>query len=71
MTTNNEPVLITGGSGFVGASVARTLMGRGTPVVLLDIQPPSRLQNDDPITDIPFVLGDIVDPHVIAHARCA
>jgi nucleoside-diphosphate-sugar epimerase len=35
-------VLITGGTGFVGAHLARALAGRGVTAVLLDVAPPDR-----------------------------
>jgi nucleoside-diphosphate-sugar epimerase len=68
MATNHDPVLITGGSGFVGGTVARALSERGTPVVIMDLQPPRGLEPDDPVSRVPFVLGDILDPHPIARA---
>lgn len=68
MKVNHDPVLVTGGGGFVGGAVARALFERGTAVVIMDVQPPRPFDDDDPITRIPFVLGDIVDPHPLARA---
>ena len=38
------PVLVTGGSGFIGSAVVRALRGRGTDVTVADLRPP-----DDPV----------------------
>ena len=46
---NNDPVLITGGAGFIGAATARALLERGTPVVLFDQKPATAISGDDPI----------------------
>ena len=41
MTRQFERVLITGGSGFIGSYVARTLLAQGRTVVDVDVQPPT------------------------------
>lgn len=41
MTRHFERVLITGGSGFIGSYVARTLLAQGRAVVDVDVQPPT------------------------------
>jgi dihydroflavonol-4-reductase len=54
------PVLVTGGTGFIGGHVARLLAARGAELRLL-VRPRSRL---DHIEDLPAerVLGDLRDP---------
>jgi UDP-glucose 4-epimerase len=39
MTTPDEHILVTGGAGFIGTAVARTLLERGTEVTVADIRP--------------------------------
>jgi nucleoside-diphosphate-sugar epimerase len=68
MTPNHEPVLVTGGSGFIGAAVARALIQRGTPAVLLDIEPPRAADANDPLAKAPFVAADVTDPFALARA---
>jgi nucleoside-diphosphate-sugar epimerase len=50
MTTTDRPVLITGGTGFIGSHVARALLDRGRRVCLADIRGLS--------PEAKFVLGD-------------
>ena len=50
MTTTDQPVLITGGTGFIGSHVARALLDRGRRVCLADIRGLS--------PEAQFVLGD-------------
>src|SRR6185295_7713642 len=53
------PTLLTGGTGFVGAHVARALLGQGTQVRAL-VRPTSRLDN---LAGLPIetVCGDLTD----------
>src|SRR5437667_8302576 len=44
-----QKVLITGGAGFIGAAVARALLQRGTPVVVVDQRAPAMIERGDPI----------------------
>lgn len=66
--TDNTPVLITGGSGFIGAAVARALKTRGTPVIVFDQRPPTPFDGTDPIKDVPFAYGDILDSFALVRA---
>jgi nucleoside-diphosphate-sugar epimerase len=50
MSTTDRPVLITGGTGFIGSHVARALLDRGRRVCLADIRGLS--------PEVKFVLGD-------------
>ena len=57
-------VLITGGSGFVGAALARHLAARGDAVVVFDLAPSPALSQQ---RNIIFVGGEITEwPHVAA-----
>lgn len=54
-----ETVLITGGSGFIGLELTRSLMAEGEKVVIFDLKPPESLRaGDGPAT---FVRGDITN----------
>lgn len=55
--------LVTGGSGFVGSCIAKTLINRGEEVRVLD------LWKDDSLSeDIQFYLGDINDRELVSKA---
>jgi UDP-glucose 4-epimerase len=58
---SRQKVLVTGGAGFIGAAVARALLRRGTPVVLLDQRPPVLLEKGDPIGGATFIAVDVLD----------
>src|SRR5215471_15204419 len=60
MSTTDRPVLITGGTGFIGSYVARTLQDRGRRVCLVDIR---RLS-----AEAKFVLGDYAAVVPVEHA---
>ena len=63
-----QKVLITGGAGFIGAAVARALLRRGTPVVLLDQRAPVLLETDDSLAGTTFAAVDVLDPLGVARA---
>ena len=54
-------ILITGGTGFIGSHVARTLRARGHKCVLLDLVAPSSPDPD-------FIHGDIRNPEAVSSA---
>ncbi len=63
--TNQETVLVTGGSGLLGAALVHQLVaeGREKPAVL-DINPtPTRL--DDVRDQVEYIVGDVGDPDVL------
>jgi nucleoside-diphosphate-sugar epimerase len=60
-------ILVTGGSGFIGAGVARALAGRGDEVVVFDLVRSARL---DGLTGLAFVQGEIMEwPQLMAVMR--
>lgn len=59
-------VLLTGGTGFVGAHLARALIARGDRVRCL-VRPSSRLDNLEGLT-VERVLGDLLDPESLRRA---
>jgi UDP-glucose 4-epimerase len=65
---SSDPVLITGGGGFIGAAVARVLIRKSVPVVVFDQRPPVPLSGDDPIQSAEVVVGDVLDPFALLHA---
>ena len=60
MSTTDGPVLITGGTGFIGSHVARALLDRRRRVCLADIR--------DLSTEAKFVLGDHAATVPVEHA---
>jgi UDP-glucose 4-epimerase len=65
---SSSSVLITGGGGFIGSSIARALLGKGVAVVLYDQRPPTPLTAHDPIGSAAMVVGDILDPFSLMRA---
>ncbi|MGA2513982.1 MAG: NAD(P)-dependent oxidoreductase [Candidatus Limnocylindrales bacterium] len=53
MGSASAPVLITGGSGFIGTYLTRRLLVSGRKVCIFDIRPPTR--------ELDYVLGDLRD----------
>ena len=61
-TRQSKPVLITGGTGFIGSHLARKLVKQGVEVVLFDLYPNERSIKD--ILDrVEIVKGDVADYH--------
>ncbi|AGZ46041.1 NAD-dependent epimerase/dehydratase family protein [Actinoplanes friuliensis] len=63
MTKPNPTALVTGGAGFIGANVARELLGRGYDVIVLDDLSGGSLRNVP--EGAQFVQGDIVDHELV------
>jgi threonine 3-dehydrogenase len=64
-------VLVTGGTGFIGAEIARSLRGKDTRVVVFDINP-SRRRLDEIANDVEIVQGDLANfSHVLDAVRNA
>lgn len=57
------PVLVTGGSGFIGQHLVAALQGRGQRVRILDVRPPSTLH-----PDIDYVEGSVLDGAAVDRA---
>lgn len=66
------PVLITGGAGFIGCSLARRLVDLGLPVTVLDVLHPQVHGRVERPADLPrgakLIIGDVTDPVAVADA---
>lgn len=62
-------VTITGGAGFIGANLARHLLGIGAQVTILDDLSSGNLANIEEL-DVEFIEGSILDPDTIAFDSC-
>jgi len=61
--------LVTGGAGFIGSSIAETLLGQGERVRILDDFSTGRRSNLESLGgDVEVVEGSIVDPETVARA---
>jgi nucleoside-diphosphate-sugar epimerase len=61
-----ETVLITGGAGFIGSNIAKTLVERGCVIKVLDNLSTGYLKNLDNVMDkIEFIKGDINDSELL------
>jgi dihydroflavonol-4-reductase len=59
------PVLVTGGSGFIGQHLVSALLARGRQVRILDVRSPTRLASD-----VQFVEGSVLDRAAVSDAFC-
>lgn len=57
------PVLITGGSGFIGQYLVSALVARGQQVRVFDLHPPTRIQSE-----VQYVEGSVLDPDRVGEA---
>jgi len=64
----SDTVLITGGSGFIGAAAARELISKNIPVVIYDKSQPTALSKDDLLQGASVAIGDILDPFALLRA---
>jgi nucleoside-diphosphate-sugar epimerase len=64
------PILVTGGTGFVGSHLTRALLRRGRHVIVVDRAPriPNFVLEDDPPGKLTYLCGDINDPGCIVAA---
>ncbi|HVJ91579.1 MAG TPA: SDR family oxidoreductase [Labilithrix sp.] len=61
--------LVTGGAGFIGSSIAETLLAKGERVRILDDFSTGRRSNVEGLKgDVEVIEGTIVDPEVVARA---
>jgi NADH dehydrogenase len=60
-------ILVTGGTGFVGAGIVRELVRRGRPVAVLTRDPAKRTSRF-PGLDVEFRAGDVTQPDTLAQA---
>lgn len=65
MSEAQSKILITGGTGFIGAHFAPELLARDHALVLFDIYPPDPLF---PQLDYTFIQGDVRDPEALEAA---
>ena len=66
MKTNNKKILVTGGAGYVGSHVVKTLRDAGKSTVVFDNLSTGRRENLLP--DIPFILGDTLSTDQLKEA---
>ena len=57
------PVLVTGGSGFIGQHLVSQLVARGRRVRVLDVSAPVR-----PLSAVEYIKGSILDTRVVDDA---
>jgi len=57
------PVLVTGGSGFIGQHLVSTLVARGRQVRVLDLHPPTRVESE-----VQYIEGSVLDPDRVGEA---
>lgn len=67
MGCNLAQILVTGGAGFIGSHLVRSLSDRGDEVRVLDNLSTGRRENLDGL-DVDLVLGDIRDPETVQKA---
>lgn len=58
-------VLVTGGSGFLGAAVVRALIERGDTAIAFDTKPAAGTRSDERLVRI---AGDVTDPAGLMHS---
>src|SRR5687768_1943769 len=61
--------LVTGGAGFIGSSIAESLLAKGERVRILDDFSTGRRSNVEGLSgNVEVIEGSIVDPEVVARA---
>ena len=59
---SRERVLVTGGAGFIGSNLVKTLVANGCDVTVLDNLSSGHRTNLDPFPEVRFIEADIRDP---------
>lgn len=63
-----EPVLVTGGAGFIGSNLVKALLTNECKVTVLDNLSSGYQTNLDPFPDVRLIEGDIRDPEAVDKA---
>ncbi|MCT9007401.1 NAD-dependent epimerase/dehydratase family protein [Streptomyces rhizosphaerihabitans] len=67
-TATSQPVLVTGGAGFIGSRLVRSLASAGHHVRVLDDLTTGRPESVDAIPGVTLVRGSVLDPDAVAEA---
>ena len=65
---SGERVLVTGGAGFIGSNLVKTLVANGCEVTVLDNLSSGHQTNLDPFPQVRFIEADIRDPDAVDKA---
>lgn len=65
---SSERVLVTGGAGFIGSNLVKTLVANGCKVTVLDNLSSGYRTNLAPFPEVRFIEGDIRDPDAVDQA---
>jgi UDP-glucose 4-epimerase len=65
VVASGEPVLVTGGAGFIGSNLVKALVARGAEVTVLDNLSSGYRSNLAPFPDVRLVEGDVRDPDAV------
>jgi UDP-glucose 4-epimerase len=65
---NREHVLVTGGAGFIGSNLVKSLVANGCEVAVLDNLSSGHRTNLDPFPQVRFIESDIREPDAVENA---